>query len=44
MLMEILVGCGHRSSAGAVIDAESFEDAVKKVKAVIDEYVDEEDK
>ena len=44
MLMEKLGGGGHRSSAGAVIEAESFEDAVEKVKAVIDEYVDEEDK
>ena len=44
MLMEKLGGGGHRSSAGAVIEAESFEDAVDKVKAVIDEYVDEEDK
>lgn len=44
MLMEKLGGGGHRSSAGAVIEAESFEDAVKKVKTVIDEYVDEEDK
>jgi len=44
MLMEKLGGGGHRSSAGAVIEAESFEDAVTKVKAVIDEYVDEEDK
>ena len=44
MLMEKLGGGGHRSSAGAVIEAESFEDAVEKVKVVIDEYVDEEDK
>lgn len=44
VLMEKLGGGGHRSSAGAVIEAESFEDAVNKVKAVIDEFVEEEGK
>ena len=44
VLMEKLGGGGHRSSAGALIEAESFEDAVNKVKAVIDEFVEEERK
>ena len=43
VLMEKLGGGGHRSSAGAVIEAESFEDAVNKVKAVIDEFVEDGD-
>ena len=37
MLMEKLGGGGHRSSAGAVIEAESFEDAINKIKQVIDD-------
>ena len=44
VLMEKLGGGGHRSSAGAVIEAESFDDAVNKVKAVIDQFVEEEGK
>ena len=39
--MEKLGGGGHRSSAGATIEAESFEDAVNIVKKVIDEFVEE---
>lgn len=37
VLMEKLGGGGHRSSAGAVVNATSFEEAVDKVKAVIDD-------
>lgn len=37
VLMEKLGGGGHRSSAGAEVEAESFEEAIEKVKAVIDE-------
>ncbi|MBO6118888.1 MAG: DHH family phosphoesterase [Lachnospiraceae bacterium] len=44
VLMEKLGGGGHRSSAGAAIEAESFEDAVSKVKAVIDEFIREDEK
>lgn len=44
VLMEKLGGGGHRSSAGAVIEAESFENAVNKVKTVIDQFVEEEGK
>lgn len=44
VLMEKLGGGGHRSSAGAAIEAESFEDAVSKVKAVIDEFIGEDEK
>lgn len=36
VLMEKLGGGGHRSQAGASIEAESYEDAVAKVKRVID--------
>lgn len=42
MLMEKLGGGGHRSSAGAVIEAESFDDAISKVKEVIDSFVEGE--
>ena len=42
VLMEKLGGGGHRNSAGATIEAESFEDATNKIKAVIDEYIEEE--
>ena len=37
VLMEKLGGGGHRSSAGAVIEATSFEDAIDKIKQVIDD-------
>lgn len=37
VLMEKLGGGGHRSSAGAIIEATSFEDAIDKIKQVIDE-------
>ena len=40
VLMEKLGGGGHRSSAGAVIKTESFEEAVKKVKEIIDESIE----
>ena len=36
MIMEKLGGGGHRSSAGAEIEANSFEDAINKLKEVID--------
>ena len=39
MIMEKLGGGGHRSSAGANIVAESFDDAIIKVKSVIDESI-----
>lgn len=42
VLMEKLGGGGHRSSAGAAIEAESFEDAVNKIKAVIDDSIGED--
>lgn len=42
MLMEKLGGGGHRSSAGAMIEAESFDDAISKVKEVIDSFVEGE--
>ena len=42
VLMEKLGGGGHRSSAGAAIDADSFEDAVNKIKAVIDDSIGED--
>ena len=35
--MEKLGGGGHRSSAGAIIEATSFEDAIDKIKQVIDD-------
>ena len=37
VVMEKLGGGGHRSSAGAEIEAASFDEAVEKVKAAIDE-------
>ena len=37
VLMEKLGGGGHRSSAGAIIEATSFEDAIDKIKQVIDD-------
>ena len=37
VLMEKLGGGGHRSSAGAMIEATSFEDAIDKIKQVIDD-------
>ena len=43
MLMEKLGGGGHRSSAGATIEAESYEDCVNKIKAAIDEVLNEEE-
>ena len=42
VLMEKLGGGGHRSSAGATISAESFEDAVNQIKSVIDSELSEE--
>ena len=42
--MEKLGGGGHRSQAGASIEAESFDDAVDKVKKAIDEMLKEEEK
>ena len=42
VLMEKLGGGGHRNSAGATIEAESFEDAINKVKREIDIYIEEE--
>ena len=41
VLMEKLGGGGHRSSAGATIEAESFEEAVKTIKSLIDESIEE---
>lgn len=44
VIMEKLGGGGHRSSAGAVIKVESFEEAINKVKEVIDAYIEEDSK
>ncbi len=44
VIMEKLGGGGHRSSAGATVEAESFEEAVTKVKEVIDAYIEEDSK
>ena len=44
VIMEKLGGGGHRSSAGATVEAESFEEAVNKVKEVIDAYIEEDSK
>ena len=34
---------GVRGSAGAIIEVESFEEAVNRVKGVIDEFIGEDD-
>ena len=44
VIMEKLGGGGHRSSAGATIHTQSFEEAVAKVKEVIDSYIEEDSK
>ena len=44
VIMEKLGGGGHRSSAGATVTAQSFEEAVTQVKNVIDVYIEEDSK
>lgn len=44
VLMEKLGGGGHRSVAGATVEATKFEDVVFKVKEAIDKIIEEEEK